>query len=541
MRRKWKRIAWPALAVLALPVALAALWGAVWLFVSPVVEDRLEAVLERRFAGDVAFGSLHYLPPYWVVASDAVLRGPGDGDDRVEWIRVGSLRARLDRIPGTGPILIEKLTLVEPVVTLLERGGSLHDPSDLWRSDGKRRPGKLPLRRIVVRDLEVRYRSAADGEEPRAFGGFDLVLDADRGGERAYDFQVDGGGDRLRLDAGGRLALDDRTLRVAKLDAATTLGGAGGDERGTEVRLAGARGALELKKSRWRLDDGALTIGADEPLELAELRLTAHAERGRIEVGDLHAAVLDGSVDGSGSVRAGGTRRWSAALEARELDLARLARRFGDARVRGRLSGRASLSGPLAAGGEALLDGLSGDGVLRVRDGRLYEIPVIAALLGKVEITEGAATVSDARADVSVANRVATLEDLALASPAIGMQGRGEVGFDRRVDLDVVVVPLGDWKQKLEATDVPVVEGPIATIAGALQSLFGQASGMLYEFRVTGTLGDPSVVPVPAPVLTGSAARLFARMVSGSWQEDALSPEPPRRPDDAGSPRASRE
>lgn len=540
MRRRRKRFAWPVLLVFGLPGLLAVLWLVAWLVYSPILERRLEALLEQRFAGDVEFASLHYLAPFWVVASDGVLRGEVAGEP-VEWIRVGSLRARLDRVPGTGPSRIETLRLAGATVTLLRDGGELRDPSDLWRGGRERRSRRLPLRGIDVRGLTVAYRRAPDAE-PLLLEGFDLSLAVASGGRsRAYEVDVTGGDERLELEAKGRLELDTQVLRIEALDAKTTLPPGREAPGAIPVRLAGAKGTIERRRARLELTDGRLSIGRDAPLELRRLRLTARAARGTTSVRDLRAAVLGGTVEGSADVRGGDDGRWDATLTARDVDLALLARRFAGSDVRGRLSGEGSFSGPLATRRGSLLDGLAGEGTLRVTQGRLYEVPVIAELLEAVEIGADAATVSDATAEFSIKDRTVALDDLSLGSPAVGMHGDGEVGFDRRVELDVVVVPLGDWKEKLEGSGVPIVGDAIAALVGAVQSLFTEASSIVYEFRVTGTLGDPTVVPVPAPVLTEATARLFSRMITGSWQEDVLSGRSLRRRDDAGSPRASRE
>ncbi len=537
MRRRRKRFAWPVLLVFGLPALLAVAWLAAWLVLSPIVERRIEALLEERFAGDVELASVHYLAPFWVVASDGVLRSEVAGEP-VEWIRVGSLRARLDRVPGTGPIRIERLALDDVTATLLRDGGELRDASDLWRG-GKRRSRRLPLRSIDVGGLTVAYRSAPDAE-PLLFAGFDLSLAvAPDERSRAYDVRVTGGDERLELDAKARLELDAQALQIESLDAVTTL--PPGARGGIPVRLAGAKGTIERQTACLELYDGRLSIGRDAPLELGGLRLTASAARGTTSVRDIRAALLGGTLEGSADVRGGDDGRWDARLSTQDLDLAQLARRFTRSDVRGRLSLAGRFSGPLGGAQGALLDGLEGDGALNVTRGRLYEVPVVAELLEAVKVGAEAATVSTATSAFSIRDREVKLSDLSLGSPAVGMHGHGEVGFDGRVELDVVVAPLGDWKEKLEGTGVPIVGGALAAIAGAVQSLFTEASSIVYEFRVTGTLGDPTVVPVLAPVLTEATARLFSSMITGSWQEDVVSGRSLRRRGDAGSPRASRE
>ena len=47
------------------------------------------------------------------------------------------------------------------------------------------------------------------------------------------------------------------------------------------------------------------------------------------------------------------------------------------------------------------------------------------------------------------------------------------------------------------------------------QLLNSATSNLLYEFRVQGTLKDPKIKSVPAPILSDTAAFVFGRMVQG--------------------------
>src|SRR5690606_4789355 len=60
MPRHRQRLPWALRLVLALFVLLAVVWVGVWLVASPLVERRIEALLERRFAADVSFGSFSF-------------------------------------------------------------------------------------------------------------------------------------------------------------------------------------------------------------------------------------------------------------------------------------------------------------------------------------------------------------------------------------------------------------------------------------------------------------------------------------------------
>jgi hypothetical protein len=53
-------------------------------------------------------------------------------------------------------------------------------------------------------------------------------------------------------------------------------------------------------------------------------------------------------------------------------------------------------------------------------------------------------------------------------------------------------------------------------VLGGVQKLINTATKtLLYEFHVTGRVGEPKVTPVPVPVLTEGVAKLFGSMVRG--------------------------
>ena len=103
------------------------------------------------------------------------------------------------------------------------------------------------------------------------------------------------------------------------------------------------------------------------------------------------------------------------------------------------------------------------------------------------------------------------------------MQGSGAIGLDKQLDLNIVAAPLGDWRDKLKQTHVPIVSDVAGEVAGALQKVVnGATSHLLYEFRITGTTGQPSVATVPVPALTDSAATLFGGMLREGKEEGRL-------------------
>lgn len=553
MPRHRQRLPWALRLVLALFVLLAVVWVGVWLVASPLVERRIEALLERRFAADVSFGSFSFLPPFWVVADDVVLasqpggegaEGPAGAraervseriDERVEWIRIPSLRVRLSWLPGGWPPEVALLSVSAPRLTVLRDDEELLHAAQLWVESAQRR-ARLPLRRIVARDATIEIRSAADAAResaPLVLDGFDLEMEADEGGARAYGWRLEGG-ERVRVDGTGVFDLDEDVVQVDALRASLVLGADGVTAQATSkehdgaggmpVAIDDAKGRIELEARRLRIDSAKLSFGNEPQIVLSDLQATATLADERIDVPDLAFRVFGGDVKAPLHVRLADVPRWQGDVELSALDLSALAAHVGtarDDRIAGTLSGRADLEGTLAP--DALLSSLRGRGEVRARGERFYVIPLIGELLEAMRLGSEAVTVSSASAELHVADRTVFLDNVALGSPAIGMQGHGKVGFDGRVDVDVILVPLGDVREKVAGSGLPVIGDAVAAVAGTLQRLFAGVSELVYEFHVTGTLGDPQVTPVPVPALTRNASTVFERMVRRGWDADVLS------------------
>ena len=87
---------------------------------------------------------------------------------------------------------------------------------------------------------------------------------------------------------------------------------------------------------------------------------------------------------------------------------------------------------------------------------------------------------------------------------------------DQSLDLDIIVAPLGDWRKRLRDTEIPIFSQVAGELVGTLQKIVNAAtSHLLYAFRVKGTLNDPKISAIPAPILTEGAANLFGLMLKG--------------------------
>ena len=127
---------------------------------------------------------------------------------------------------------------------------------------------------------------------------------------------------------------------------------------------------------------------------------------------------------------------------------------------------------------------------------------------------------ADAAGVVHVENNTVTLENAAISSPLLGLQGHGTIGLDKTLNLTVVAAPLGDLRDRMKQTGVPLV-GLVS--AAAVQQLMNAVQGtLLFQYRVTGTMGNPSETVVPAPVITEPVAYLFGQMLRQDENEKLL-------------------
>jgi hypothetical protein len=203
----------------------------------------------------------------------------------------------------------------------------------------------------------------------------------------------------------------------------------------------------------------------------------------------------------------------------REIDMAAVARTLDPADPNQKLTGRGFLN-LLFEGSLGTRDGVGPDDLLRgsgefeVIQGHFWTLPVLGQVASEAKGRKNGLTLGEAAGVFRIADRAVHLQNGAVSSPALGLIGSGRIGFDKSLDLKIVAAPLGDWRDRIKQGKIPVVSDVAAEIVGGVQRLLNAAtSTMLYQFRVTGEIGDPKLQTVPAPVLTDPAALLFGQML----------------------------
>jgi uncharacterized protein involved in outer membrane biogenesis len=271
-------------------------------------------------------------------------------------------------------------------------------------------------------------------------------------------------------------------------------------------------------------DDGSFTL-TKHRVELNHMTGDATVSNMLVDIRRLEADVFGGRLSGTTQITPGGATQYQGRAFLRGADLSAVSKTFilpetSSAKLTGVGNLDVEFAGQRPDNGSAL-DALRAAGEFEVFRGQFWTIPV----LGEIAKRAGGGremTVGEAAGVFEVADRRILLRKAAVCSPALGVEGSGTIGFDKRLDLNIVAAPLGDWRDKLKATNVPVVSDVAGEVAGALQALVNTATrGLLYEFRVTGPAGHPEFATVPVPALTDTAAALFGAML-GEQKEGRL-------------------
>ena len=279
-------------------------------------------------------------------------------------------------------------------------------------------------------------------------------------------------------------------------------------------------------------DAGSFLL-TDKLIPLDDIRGDATVSPMLVDVTRLEGAILGGRGTASGTIMPDDPYLVEGGRVAlRDVDLAELARTIDPEDPNDKLVGRAFLNfvfdGALGTDrdeGVTPARALRGRGEFEVIEGHFWTLPVLGNVASEAnrdgrgadggEGGEGGAlTLGEAAGVFTVADRTVAFRNAAVNSPALGLIGSGTIGFDQSLDLQIIAAPLGDWRENIKRGRIPVVSDVAAEVVGGIQSLLNAATRtLLYEFRVGGTVSDPAVQAVPAPVLTDPAALLFGRML----------------------------
>ncbi len=159
--------------------------------------------------------------------------------------------------------------------------------------------------------------------------------------------------------------------------------------------------------------------------------------------------------------------------------------------IRGRLDAYLYLSGDLNRP-----QSRRGGGRLVVRDGHIYKLPLLLAILNHLDLTIPKDDIlDDASVEFFVNGNSAILNDIVLRGDALSLAGSGVYSLpDRSVDLKLVNLGSGRWDS------IPV-----------LSELVRNTSRELLELRVTGPITQPTVRASPFRGVTEEFKKLFQK------------------------------
>ena len=191
-----------------------------------------------------------------------------------------------------------------------------------------------------------------------------------------------------------------------------------------------------------------------------------------LRLGDFHADFYSGKLQGSALFTfsdADPTYNFDFSVNDADVQAILSAIQKRQSSVTGLLTGQAEISG---RGSD--LAAINGKGELSVADGVLWQAPVFgifSEVLGKTKATQ-------ARASFTITNQVVRTDDMEIAAGVFTAKSWGQVGFDGKMDFRVQAQFLRAW---------PGI------------NILSKWLGVLLEYKVGGSIGDPKYRPVNFP------------------------------------------
>jgi hypothetical protein len=217
------------------------------------------------------------------------------------------------------------------------------------------------------------------------------------------------------------------------------------------------------------------------------------------------AKIFDGTVAGDCVVMTGSEPGFTLAAQLSAADLGRYAREM--------LPGRQDLSGKVLATTQLWSSGrgahaLRGQGRIRLRDGDIYELPVMVSLLKMLSVrAPDSSAFSSADIDYRIEGEHFYFDRINFHGDAISLLGKGEMDFNRQTNLNFYAI-VGRDEVRL-----PLI-----------RPILSEASRQMMEIRVSGPIDQPRIVSEAFP-----GARQFLQQVQDDLRrsaegQDVLSP-----------------
>jgi hypothetical protein len=277
-----------------------------------------------------------------------------------------------------------------------------------------------------------------------------------------------------------------------------------------------------------RTDEGGAVI-SKKKIPLTNVKAEIISTTNLVDIKRLEITSLGGAGTAQGQVTPGKGKEiaYVAQVWLRNIDLKSLGEltSIHKGKKPSRLSGNGNANARIQGSGPDELhtaaDNFEATGRFEVLQGDFWSLPTLDEIAKGAKVENNALTVGQAAGHFHIHDQKVELTDAALSSPILGVQGSGSVMFDGRLNLRVVAAPLADWKDQMKRTRIPVVSDLAGEVLGGLQKMVNSATKtLLYEFRITGSVRDPKIDTVPAPVLTEGLAKIFGKMIRGEKLDD---------------------
>ncbi|HOW98490.1 MAG TPA: AsmA-like C-terminal region-containing protein [Kiritimatiellia bacterium] len=218
-----------------------------------------------------------------------------------------------------------------------------------------------------------------------------------------------------------------------------------------------------------------------------EAAFRVRASNQRVEITDIRAEAYGGRLTGRMAfypLNKPNDLRYDAVgqlADTRFEDLMAALIRLTENPYKGRLSADFRLEGRVGEGrGRTAL----GEGRIRIRDGALFQIPLMGGLsewLTRLYPGLGFASQTDFRSEFLLQDGAFHTEEALLEGSVLSLKAKGDYRLDRRIDMTVQVQPLRDG---VVAEAVRLATSPLTK---------------LLEFKLSGTIADPKWRPVNLP------------------------------------------
>lgn len=477
------------------------------------VGSQLKGIVNSHLRPELSFTTIAYEAPGTVRLDGVTLVTP----EGITILDARALTVTLAEVPRRDrPIKIERVALERGVVRLVDDGdGGFAGFSRMTEGTPRgeeveeefRLSNVLVLRRVVLDGIDIEYLGA-DGSPPIRLDGLSASMDVEpdpADGPGWYELAFDSGrSPGLTLDVAGRLNLDTFDTVVdslhARIDASPeTIGSLPGPLASLlesyEIRgRLGATGSGTLNLRDPASGTATLAVRGDD------LNVAFGEYRAPVEALSIESKLLGGVLSiqpasaslHSGSVRAGADidltstgRPTRGEWRVEGIDLSEFLRSRPSEGAPPRLAGIVTGSGTVSTSLATLNESLSGEGEVRIENGRLVMLPgltLLSDLINRGSRASGDASSNHrATARFSLQPGGARISESEVVTNTIAARGTGFVGFDRTLDLRVNAGPL----EKLQS------------MLGPIGNLLGRVTDRLVTYTIRGTFDDPRVRVAP--------------------------------------------